>query len=376
LDHTKLFPQIGPMAVIYESGTIRFRLQGNLGSVLAGVALPNPTAAVTRRLELSRVGDTLGIVVDGTSIGTKTVTAEIADPETYVEPADMWVGKSPTNVPPGYSKLNMKMENICVADKKEQCVESPSVSGDPHIKTWNGEMYDFHGSCDLVMLLNPEYNEGRGMYIHIRTKLTKQWSFVANAAVRIGEEILEVRGAQGGAGHQYWLNGEAGEDLSHGIDGHPISFEQANGGSSEFLISLNADGEAIRIKTWKQFVRVDFVSPSKESFGNSLGLLGSYHVGSKLGRDGKTVIDDNNAFGLEWQVLPQEAKLFHNLEGVQAPEQCVMPDSSKARRHLRESTISLEDAELACARVTAGVDRDACIFDVLATNDRSMAGAY
>jgi hypothetical protein len=373
------YPEDGPIAMLFQDGTIWFQVyrSKNKQTLFGGrvpIALPNPTDQVTRRLAFSRVGTELKIEIEGQSVGTFFAGPNKPTRNVVVN-ADMLVGKN-FRGPPNEGRLNMLVENVCIADRKDLCEASASVIGDPHIKTWNRKMYDFHGACDLVMLSNADYNEGQGMDIHLRTKSTKQWSFVSSAAVRIGKDILEVRGAKSGSAHQYWLNGEAGKDLSLGIAGHSVSYEQENGVSSQFFIALNDNGEGIKIKTWKEFVRVDFTSPSQDTFASSLGLLGSYPSGSKFARDGKTVIDDNNAFGLEWQVLPEEAKLFHNLEGAQAPEQCVMPDVSKARRRLGESTISLEDAQLACARVTSGVDRDACVFDVLATNDRSMAGVY
>lgn len=38
-----------------------------------------------------------------------------------------------------------------------------SISGDPHIATWSGFTYDFHGGCDLVMVHNPTFNNGQGL---------------------------------------------------------------------------------------------------------------------------------------------------------------------------------------------------------------------
>jgi len=58
-----------------------------------------------------------------------------------------------------------------------------------------------------------------------------------------------------------------------------------------------------------------------------------------------------------------------------------MPDATEAikakkiRRRLGEVFITKEEAAQACARVDEA-DRDACIFDVLATNDKDMAGSY
>ena len=88
-----------------------------------------------------------------------------------------------------------------------------------------------------------------------------------------------------------------------------------------------------------------------------------------------TVIEDLNEFGQEWQVLSAEPKLFHNLEGPQHPQRCTIPVSKDMRRRLRESSISQEEAETACARVDES-NRDLCVFDVLATNDLGVAGAY
>ncbi|CAB9525491.1 expressed unknown protein [Seminavis robusta] len=47
------------------------------------------------------------------------------------------------------------------------------ATGDPHIKRWNGEGYDFHGECELVMLSNPKFNNGQGLSIHLRTKIVR-----------------------------------------------------------------------------------------------------------------------------------------------------------------------------------------------------------
>lgn len=48
------------------------------------------------------------------------------------------------------------------------------ASGDPHINSWSGQTYDFHGGCDLVLLQDPDFANGLGLNIHIRTKI-KTW---------------------------------------------------------------------------------------------------------------------------------------------------------------------------------------------------------
>ena len=71
--------------------------------------------------------------------------------------------------------------------------------------------------------------------------------------------------------------------------------------------------------------------------------------------------------------------LFHSVVDPQHPTKCLMPEdgslASKRRRRLGESLISKDDAAMACAGADED-DRDACIFDVLATNDKDMAGGY
>ena len=117
------------------------------------------------------------------------------------------------------------------------------------------------------------------------------------------------------------------------------------------------------------------VKGSSDTFRGSRGLMGLYGSGARLGRQGEEAIEDLIAFGMEWQVLPSEDMLFHNVEGPQAPIQCVLPKLSNLRRRLEETGITLGDAELACSRVSQA-DFDSCVFDVLATNDKEIAGAY
>jgi hypothetical protein len=95
-----------------------------------------------------------------------------------------------------------------------------------------------------------------------------------------------------------------------------------------------------------------------------------------LGRDGVTVFNDYNAFGMEWQVRDEEPMLFHNVEGPQYPAVCSMADvSSSTRRRLGESAALRKKAEVACANVSNS-DMDDCAADVVATEDSEMAASY
>jgi len=224
------------------------------------------------------------------------------------------------------------------------------------------------------MLQNPTFANGLGMDIHIRTKKTRQWSYISSVVLRIGDETLEVRAdPQKKIEETYWIGGVQDEKLKS-LSRYTIAFRQINSKQREFDIVLN-DNELISIKTFQKMVRIDVKKASEENFGQSLGLMGTFESGEKMGRDGITVFKDTNAFGQEWQILPEEDMLFYNLEGPQAPARCDMPSIMSVRRRLSESFISLEAAELDCARVNPQ-DFDSCVFDVMAISDLEVAGAY
>lgn len=260
---------------------------------------------------------------------------------------------------------------------------NPGVEGDPHFKTWAGEKYDFHGICDLVWLKNPEFKNGLGMDIHMRTARMGMWSYVSNAAIRIGEDIFEIVGGE--VEKNFWINGVAKETadiintelqmaVASTISGFPIYFKETSSKQREFVIDLG-ESELIVFKTWKSFVSVQVQKARHNDFKNSVGLAGSFPKGTKLARDNISVLDDVDAFGQEWQVLASEKNLFHDIVGPQHPEHCEIPSHVEMRRRLLESIVTVERAEKACANV----DKDAmdlCVFDVMATNDELTAGAY
>jgi len=263
--------------------------------------------------------------------------------------------------------------------------------------TWSGERYDFHGVCDLVLLHNPDFEDGLGMYIHIRTTKTRRWSQVSVAVVKIGSDSLEVSGDR--ERNMYWINKIQGKEqiprlfvdpnsgetlLPQTLAGYAIKFQQLVDNQRKFVVDLRdnssgkkkGEGEKIIIKTWHGMIRLDVIGHSTKNFGSSLGLMGSFGKGLKLARDGRSVINNTNDFGQEWQVLPSESNLFHIADGPQAPAKCEIPSRTQLRRHLAESEVSRESAEAACAKVTNKDDFDMCIFDVMVTNDQNIAGAY
>jgi hypothetical protein len=138
--------------------------------------------------------------------------------------------------------------------------------------------------------------------------------------------------------------------------------------------------ERVKLKTYKDFVSVLFEEAQGKHFANGVGLMGDFGTGQMISRDGKTIMNDANAFGQEWQVLDSEPKLFRTVRFPQHPQVCTLPTpvqaSSQLRRRLLESSVDELAAEKACEHWGDG--KDDCVFDVLTTGDIDMAvvGAY
>lgn len=277
----------------------------------------------------------------------------------------------------------MEQDRIFEQTEVKAAPEVAYSKGDPHFRTFSGDRFDFHGECDLVLLKNKAFHNGTGMDIHIRTRIKTWWSFVDAAALRIGSQTLEVNG--GNLDQWVWINGKPNNPLTQErwyhseLYGYTVRYQQT-GLSREVQVYLGGD-EVIILKTYKDFVRVDLSLKKPHHYQGSLGLLGRYPDGARVGRDRLSLLQDANAFGQEWQVLPEEPKIFHSYEGVvQAPNQCTMPTATKMlrrRRRLEESSVSREDAEVACTRQVSDLrDLKACVSDVLATDDIHMADDF
>jgi hypothetical protein len=247
----------------------------------------------------------------------------------------------------------------------------PSGGGDPHFTTWSGGKYSYHGACDLVLIDAPSFGNGKGLDVHIRTKHRHFFSYITNAAVRIGNDILEVTNSKE---ESYYLNGVVNAELPGSLSGYKITHKRDNPKLQTFHIVLGGR-ENIVIRVLKDFVSVTIKHGEEKDFGDSLGLMGSFHTGAQLSRDGVTVLEDTNAFGEEWQVLSTEDMLFQTVDLPQHPQKCLPPPPHQAKRRRLGEGIAEAEAKALCARVEEGL-RDFCVFDVMATNDKDMASAY
>lgn len=253
-----------------------------------------------------------------------------------------------------------------------ECSGEGGSWGDPHVRMWTGEVFDYHGACDLVLLDVPSLQYG-ALKVHIRTTHVADWAYIESAAVSLNDEVVEI----GGWGSLIF-NGVSYENdmeskLPSTFGGYPFRVVRSDKQVHEFQIQFGAE-EHITIKSFKKFVGV-FTHVDEDRFVSSRGLMGSI-TGSMLGRDGSTVFDNVNEFGQEWQVLASEPNLFDTQREPQSPQaQCVLPSPqvSESRRRLGERTVRAE-AEEACGRW--GMNKAACIYDVMKTGDLDLADAW
>ena len=197
-------------------------------------------------------------------------------------------------------------------------------------------------------------------------------TMIESAAVRIGDDILEVSGYGG-----YMVNGISNAELPMKLsDQYLLTHTQKSEKESIFEIVLSeATAETIVIRSFKDLVGIKFSNASPDTFGTSVGLMGSFANGDRLSRNG-TIMEDANEFGQEWQVRDTEGNLFQTARAPQYPEKIQMPDSAASetrKRRLGEAAIDEEAATLACAHHSSEAALAMCVYDVMATGDLELA---
>jgi hypothetical protein len=290
------------------------------------------------------------------------------------------------------------------------------VVGDPHFSTWQGAHFDYHGECDLVMIRNPKFDNSHGLDLHVRTEQLKpdgQYSYVSDVALRIGDDILEVKNDG-----SFYFNGSAEAVLPPTMGGgFPLAKKETNdkcfkiGENSHcssvliFSVEIGSHEEKIEIKAMKNMLHID-ISGRSDNFEGSAGLMGTYgrKGHGRIARDGTTVLHDANEFAQEWQVRSDlnDAVLFHSARFPQYPQQCV-PPSAIPYSVTQEGTPSLQQRELRNLRANSSGNKNEqpvlgdnaraaceshidpmkngemfkyCVFDVMATGDLGHALVY
>jgi hypothetical protein len=177
---------------------------------------------------------------------------------------------------------------------------------------------------------------------------------------------------------QYVVNGVNNADLKHARLG-PFHIDHNPESNIVHRFTIGEGDHVVKVKTTKDFVSVALGDdPLPADFIDSVGMLGRYGSGTLFGRDGYKVFTKANIndFGQEWQILPEEPKLFENVDRApQHPDKCRLPDpAARESRRLGERVVTEEEAQEACSGWTES-HQQKCVYDVLATGDLELADA-
>ena len=250
--------------------------------------------------------------------------------------------------------------------------------GDPHFQRWGLEHDSFHGECDLVMVHSEQFHNGAGFDLHARTTIESYFSYIETAALRVGDNTLQFA-----KGH-FFLNGESytpgdlpmtfGEEFKYTITNAEVEANKNAKFYQYYKVDLQEDSSVL-FKFYKKFLTID-IAGSEKDFADAVGLLGQYHTGAMLSRDG-VEFTSFEAFGFEWQVSPEDPALFLNQRSPQLPyEMCRMPTAARpSRRHLRADRALMDSAKQACSHVNGG-SHDLCVDDIMTTGDAGLGALW
>lgn len=223
----------------------------------------------------------------------------------------------------------------CLVESYCPVTVNPGMVGDPHLQSWSGEWFEYMGECDLKLLYAPQFDGEQDMDIHVRTTIRYDYSFIEAAAIKIGDDVLEVAsyGEYAVNGVETALGPDDLESLTMG--GYPLHCTHIDDAKHilKFDIILG-ENKNITLKTMKDWVGVQVFNGDRDSFGKVSGLMGSYD-GAMLSRDGTDMHDDIVGLGQDWQVQPEEEMLFRTTRAPQAPQSCRLPNGeAKVTRRL------------------------------------------
>jgi hypothetical protein len=219
------------------------------------------------------------------------------------------------------------------------------------------------------MARSPEFDSGLGLDVHVRTTMVDDWSLISHAAIRIGNDVIEIVNDR-----THIFNGVKDIELPVSVAGKFLLSKVSSmldiGSESEHVDEYTIDlGKGkIKVTNYKKMltVNVEAYLPGTE------GMLGVQGTKGMISRDG-SVLDNANTMGTQWQVRDTEAMLFNEIRAPQYPQACKLP--SVDSRRLRQTAVSVTEADSACENVIESLRRF-CTEDVLRSGDVTMAFGY
>ena len=226
------------------------------------------------------------------------------------------------------------------------------------------------------MVHSEQFHNGAGFDLHARTTIEDYFSFIETAALRVGDNTVQF------FKDSIFVNGVGltrkdlpftfGQEFKYTITEAPVPARKNAKFYNYYKVDLH-QGSSVLFKFYKQYLTID-ISGSEADFADAQGLLGEYHTGAMISRDG---VEFSNfvEFGFEWQVTPDDPKIF--LDASRSPqlpfERCRMPTKARpARRNLRGDAELMKQAQEACAHIK-GNSFELCVDDVVTTRDVGLA---
>jgi len=249
--------------------------------------------------------------------------------------------------------------------------------------TWDGKRFNYHGECDLVLVHSESFQGGKGLDVHVRTKIESIYSLITAVAIKVGDSIFEFNHETVGEPKYFVDKTEISEIPYQDADFTVTTRFVHNKDHNKMvqIIKIDLGGRSyFQIDVMDQWVFVGVISSSKD-IRDSVGLSGSYPGGEMLGRDGSTELShDRNAYGSQWQVQQDEPQLFHSTSKGHPPAPhatCKLP-TEDGHQYLRT-----KNSDIYCMAVEAcqkeGIspqDMDDCIFDVSVLSNPKIAAAW
>jgi hypothetical protein len=258
-------------------------------------------------------------------------------------------------------------------------ISATNSGGDPHFIGFNQKVVTYQGECTLVLLDSlAAAATGDNVTIHVRTTRKLDFSYISGVAMKIGEDIIEVK-----PNADILLNGSVitGEGVT--MSGLPFVLTKEVKGTKKMIVSYSFDighGRVIDVQANKKrgmmFVRTKGLFPEE-----TVGMLGSPVKSEMVSRDGKVLMKDVDeiAYGESWQVKDTDVQLFQEALGPQYPQKCLYEDAPGATAQLRgrrklmaKKVVTVEEARAACAGVSGEVKRELCVQDSISMGELDL----
>jgi len=252
-------------------------------------------------------------------------------------------------------------------------IPGSNAGGDPHFHTLSNIFFSWQAECDSKLMESKSDN----LLINVRTTRKRSYSYIEEAVVKIGDDLLEFDAFDG----KLIRNGKHETD---DVVADLYNITTTYFGSHKLIVYHHihlGDNKEIEVKCNNRFHML-FFNITGDFPEDTTGLLGNHRRDGLYSRNGTKLefspnSTDMDEYGESWQVLETEEKLFKVNRVPQHPTKCSYESSTLrgSRRKLMETRreISHEEAAEACSIHHNKAMIRFCIQDVIAVGDVRLA---